>query len=261
MSTVALARARSLHRSKHRRELGLFLAEGPHLVEEALLSGAPLVDVLVAHEALVRPGIKELLDRVRASGADVHSVRTVELDRAADTTTPQGILAVGRIPAPNAERASAAGGWLVLDGVQDPGNVGTLLRACDAFALTGVVTGKGTADPWGPKVVRAGQGAHFRLEIVTGDDPAPTFLDAFAAQGGAIWAAELAGDDVYTCDAPPERFALLLGSEAHGLGSDLLARADRRVCVPQPGVADSLNVAMAGVVLLSFMTHARGAAR
>lgn len=258
MSTAALARARSLHRSKNRRELGLFLAEGPHLVEEALLSETPLTEVLVAHEALERPGMKELLERVRAQGAEVHAVRNLDLDRAADTSTPQGLLAIARLPAQHEHPASLGGGWLVLDGVQDPGNVGTLLRACDAFALTGVVAGTGTADLWGPKVVRAGQGAHFRLELVSGEDPAPAFLAALTGCGGEIWAAELAGDDVYTCDAPPTCFALLLGSEARGIASDLLACAHRRVSVPQPGVADSLNVAMAGVVLLSWMTHLRG---
>src|SRR5204863_3565318 len=110
-----------------------------------------------------------------------------------DTDTPQGIVAVVAMGDPPADPFAAPGLWLVLDEVQDPGNVGTLLRAAEAFGARGVMATAGTADLWSGKVVRAGQGAHFRLTLVPDAEPR---LPEFASAGGVLWAATLDGEDV-----------------------------------------------------------------
>jgi RNA methyltransferase, TrmH family len=175
-----------------------------------------------------------------------------------DTDTPQGIVAVVAMPEAPAAPFAAAGAWLLLDEVQDPGNVGTLLRAAEAFGARGALATEGTADLFSGKVVRSAQGAHFRLTLLAA---APATLDAFAAAGGAVWAAAADGESVYAAPRPPALFALALGNESRGVSDAVARRAVRSVAVPQRGRADSLNVAMAGSVLLSWLTRDDGGER
>lgn len=251
MATTALEHARRLLRPAHRRADGRFLAEGPHVVREALDAGAAVEDVFVSADAADRPEIATTSRRAAEAGAAVRTVPARDLLTICDTSTPQGIVAVVRVPATPERPFEAPGAWLLLDEIQDPGNVGTLLRSSEAFGLRGVVAGPGTADPWSGKVLRSGQGAHFRLVLLEGDLAA--HLDAFSAAGGELWAASREGEDVYGVTTAPPRLLLALGNEARGLSEALLARAARRVAVPQRGRLDSLNVAMAGTVLLSWL--------
>jgi TrmH family RNA methyltransferase len=110
----------------------------------------------------------------------------------------------------------------------------------------------GTADFFSGKVVRSAQGAHFRLALLPAE---PEILDGFLAVGGVVWAAATDGESVYAAPAPPPLCALALGNEIRGVSPEIAARAARRVGVPQRGRADSLNVAMAGSVLLSAITE------
>jgi len=265
MSSPSVSRARTLKKARHRREAGLALAEGPHVVAEALEVRGALVEIFASHEALDGDGLKQIVERATSVGVPIHAVRGRELAGLADTRTPQGVIGVIEIPPPPPEPLAEPGLWLFLDGVQDPGNVGTLLRAADAFGARGAITTEGTADLWGGKVIRAGQGAHLRLALLAHGFPgvdAASFLAALRAAGGELWTAESGGDPIYAAPAPPERVVVALGSEAHGLRPATLAAADRRVSVPQRGSADSLNVAMAGTVLLSWMACGpRGASR
>jgi TrmH family RNA methyltransferase len=252
---MPLERARRLLRPAHRRSEGLFLAEGPHVVRDALDAGAAVEEAFVAHEAASDAEIAACAALAESRAAAVHRVSGRDLARICDTETPQGIVAVVRRPVPPQRPFAAPALWLLLDGVQDPGNVGTLLRSAEAFGAAGAIAGPGTADLWSGKTLRAGQGAHFRLVLF--DGPLAPHLDALAAAGGALWAADRGGESVYDAPPPPPLCALALGSEAHGLSPDVLARAQRRVRVPQRGRADSLNVAMAGSVLLSRLAERR----
>lgn len=258
MSGYSLSRARRLLQAKHRRGSGLFLGEGPHLLDDALAAasrgGRPPLQVFVRSGTL-GAGADAALDRARSAGVPVREVDERELASLADTRTPQGIVAVLHVPDAPAAPFSGLGLWLLLDGVGDPGNAGTLLRAADAFGVSGVVALPGTVDLWAAKTVRAGQGAHLRLVVLQDDGPAR--LAEFRAAGGAVWAAERAGVSVYEAPPRPPRLMLALGNEAHGLSSAAADVASLRVCVPQRGPADSLNVAMAGAVLLSWLSRDR----
>ncbi|MCG3135250.1 MAG: putative tRNA/rRNA methyltransferase [Planctomycetes bacterium] len=248
---------RDLTRPAARREAGHFLAEGPHLLEEALAAGAHVAEVHVARERAAPDGpFGPILRRAVDAGARIRAVSHHDISKLADTDTPQGIVSVVRTPAPPEDPFAVPGLWVVLDGVQDPGNVGTLLRSAEAFGARGAIQGTGTADAWGGKVLRSAQGAHFRLVLIDASGPGAldAALDSFAAKGGAVWGAAQEGDDVYSVAAVPPRLALVLGSEARGISDALRPRATRMVSVPQRGRAESLNVAMAGSILLSWLS-------
>ena len=160
-------------------------------------------------------------------------------------------------PDPQVLLSSPSGRFLLLDGVQDPGNLGTLVRAARAFALDGVVALDGTVDPWNPKAVRASAGASFRVPVlkVGWEEPVAPLL----RRGGVhLLVAEPGGEDVARV-RPPRPWALVIGSEARGIRGRVLEAAERRVEVPMPGGAESLNAGVAGAILLYAL--GRGEAR
>ncbi|RMH14891.1 MAG: RNA methyltransferase [Gemmatimonadetes bacterium] len=164
----------------------------------------------------------------------------------AATDTPQGVLAVVDEPAASWEVLRAAEGVLVLDAVQDPGNVGTLARTAVGLGLGGVVVLDGTADPWGPKAVRASAGAMFHAPPVrAGADDLASWSER---EGVALLAGAASGTDVARCEAPAA-WALVLGNEGAGVRPEL-AQHVRAVAVPLGGRFESLNVAQAGAILM-----------
>ncbi|MEP0549033.1 MAG: RNA methyltransferase [Rhodothermales bacterium] len=239
----------SLHRKKHRDRAGEFLVEGLRSVESALAAGASLVEILVTEEASRDERVRALLDNASVS---VHAVAARDLDRIADTATTQGIVAVARTALADAD--TLTGAIVALDGVQDPGNVGAILRTAAWFGADAVLAGPGTADPFGPKAVRAAMGGLWDLRIAATDDLAGA-LDRLRASGHPLFGADLDGEPA-SAWSPPHAAVLVLGSEAHGLSGDVRARLDGRVRIgaphadaDRPGV-ESLNVSVAAGVLL-----------
>lgn len=238
---------RSLRRRKGRAEHGLFLAEGPRVVSDLLDSPLRTETLIVARSAAREGALAELARRAAAAGVPVETLPDAELEALADTASPQGVMAVGRIP----ERA-----WpereprriLVLDAVGDPGNVGTLIRTAEAAGAEAVVCLPGTADPWSPKVVRAAAGSAFRIPVLgLGWEAARARI---REAGLALWAADPAGEPFFRGEVAPGRLALALGNEAHGISPAVLEAADRRISIPMAGRAESLNVAAAGAILM-----------
>jgi TrmH family RNA methyltransferase len=242
----------SLNRSEIRRREGLYLVEGARLVGEALGSGAPLVEIL--HDAAFADGgaAAGLLDRAEARGVPVRRLPARDLRRLCETKTPQGIVAVVRQAEPEPEPADRPGVLLVLDAVADPGNVGTLVRAADAFAARGVLAGPGSASYTNGKVLRGAMGSTFHLPLWTVAD-LPAELGRRAAAGEEVLAATLAG-------APPRpvrsggRVCLVLGNEARGVSPEVRRVCGEEVTIPCPGRAESLNVALAGGILLALLS-------
>ena len=207
-----------LHDRRWRDKLGLFAVEGEDLVESGLAAGLEAVDVLVAEEDVTQ----ELLAEVSALA---HPPRIVAVFRRDDL--PRGTRPVA----------------LALWHVADPGNVGTLLRAADAFGA-GVALSGGCADPTGPKAVRASMGALFRVPV-SGFDEAPGKRVALVPSGGIPLSELDSGDEVL----------LVLGAEREGLPSEVVDRCDERATIPQPGGGESLNVALAGAIALYELTR------
>jgi TrmH family RNA methyltransferase len=257
MSSSLQTLIRDLHRRRGRERRGLALAEGVRLVEEALASGVTLRGAAAspALEGTLRG--KALKAALTGQGVQVEDLTDPELETLADTEHPQGIIAVIEPKRWTLSdiRVNPGATILVLDGVQDPGNVGTMLRTALGLGAAGVVALKGTADLTNPKVIRGAMGASFRLPAVSA---APDEFIAWARlQRAQIWVTDAAGETENWCvgrgDRPP--LALVVGNEGAGIGASLAAAADRRIAIPLARGVDSLNVAVAAGILLYEVTR------
>ena len=252
MGGSLLTTIRDLHRRRGRERRGLALAEGVRLVEEALAAGIGVRGAAVSPALEATPRGSALKSALRDRGVALVEVGPAELDELADTEHPQGVVAVIEPRAWTLADVPAGPGAvvLVLDAVQDPGNVGTLLRTALGLGASGVVALKGTADLTNPKVLRGSMGAAFRLPAVPA---APeTFLAWAEEHGVELWVAAAngkpAGSRGPRVRRPP--LALVVGNEGAGVGAALEAAARRQVSIPlAPGV-ESLNVAVAAGILL-----------
>ena len=229
------------------------LVEGVRAVSEALDAGVKVSFAVRSPKLEATEGGRALARRLEA--LDVAQVDDEELARLSDTERHQGVLLVCEEPTAHLDRLESGGRYLVLDRVQDPGNAGTLIRAAVAFGLDGVVCLDGTVDAWGAKTVRAAAGMVFRLGVVRAD--AADAIARLAELSVPILVADAAGKDV------DERrfdkgFALVVGNEGGGVRQELLDAAEARVAVGMPGPAESLNVAMAGAILLHALTRENG---
>lgn len=240
---------RHLHLRKGRERRGLALAEGVRLVEEVIAAGVPLRAAVISPALEATPRGKALADLLRARAPRIEDVTDRALAELAATEHPQGVLAVIEPPAWKTDQIAVGPDTvaLMLDGVQDPGNVGTLIRSAWALGAAGVLALPGTTDLGNPKVLRATMGAAFRLPVVA--LPVPDALDWCAAHPVEVWVAAADGAPVASVSrAGP--VALVVGNEGAGVSREVARRATRRVAVPLRPGAESLNVAVAAGILL-----------
>ncbi len=268
LTNVKAQRVRSvaaLGRRSVRERDGLFLAEGPQAVREAVRFRPDAVREVFADET-GRDRCGEILDAARDRGLPVRDTSPQVLAAMCDTTTPQGVLAVcrrvdvgleevlGGGPEPGRAdgRADRRGGprlLVVLTNIRDPGNAGTVIRGADAAGADAVLVGTNSVDVYNPKVVRSAVGSHFHIPLVVGLD-VPPLLARLREQGIVSLAADGTGSvSLYDADlAAPH--AWVMGNEAWGLPPELLDACDQAVAVPLYGKAESLNLAMAATVCL-----------
>lgn len=242
-----------LARRKVREAEGLFLAEGIRVVEELLAANLTL-RLAVASPALEETERGRALADALGERGEVRRLSRGALGELAETRTSQGILVVAEAPVAGLEMIPAEGvaTLLVMDGVQDPGNLGTLARSAAAFGCAGLLCLPGTVDPWNPKAVRASAGGLFRLPVVTAG--APEALDWLARSGFRLLGADAGGEPV--AEAPgPDRVALAVGNEGAGLTEAVAWACDGMVAVPMRGGMESLNVAVATGILLYVITR------
>jgi RNA methyltransferase, TrmH family len=250
MAGSLLTTIRDLHRRRARERRGLALAEGVRLLEEALAARVPIRGAAVAPGLEGTPRGSALKSALERAGVRVERVSDAELESLADTEQPQGVVAVIEPREWRLEYLAPAPGRpvLVLDAVQDPGNVGTILRTALGLGGAGVVALKGTADLHNAKVLRGSMGALFRLPAVATD--AADYLAWAKSTGLETWVAAADGEPLRKRARADHPVALVLGNEGAGVGAALSAAADRRVAIPLgPGV-ESLNVAVAAGILL-----------
>jgi TrmH family RNA methyltransferase len=244
-----LSLARDLRRRKARERHNLFVAEGVRTVEELLRSGLTVRGLLTAPQISHAPRGAALRDQALGQGIPVGDVSDADFASAAETDAPQGVLAIAAVPPRSLDQLELppAARLLVLDGVQDPGNVGTILRTAAALGVAATLALPGTVDLWNAKVVRSAMGAHFRHPALSCTGEA---LDAFlAARGVTLWGADAHGAPV-TGLARPQRLALAVGNEGGGLSPAVRERAACLVSLPIAPDVDSLNVAVATGILL-----------
>jgi RNA methyltransferase, TrmH family len=244
-----LTLARDLKRRKAREKRGLFVAEGVRAVEELVRSSLQIEGILVAPQVEEAPRGAQLLEAVRARSLVIETVAPSEFASAAETDSPQGILALARIPSATLDEIPAAESLrlLILDAIQDPGNVGTLVRTAAALRVAATISLPGTVDLWNAKVVRSAMGAHFHHTLVmcSGDE-----LLAFRkSRGVELWGADAGGSPVSGA-AVPRRLGIVVGNEGAGLSESIRSELDRIVSIPMAPGAESLNVAVAAGILL-----------
>jgi TrmH family RNA methyltransferase len=259
LTKARFSELRALLDRRRRQEAGRFLVEGYHGVEEALLAGAPVEEVVIGEGAGKSPAGGRIEGLARAAGTRVASAPRRLVDRLCDAESPQGVVAVLRSPDPGAPLPFDRDGiHVVLDGIQDPGNAGAILRAADAFGCASAVFCRGTVDPLNPKVLRAAQGSHFHLAVAQGA-AGPAVAAAARAAGHRVLAAVSSGGvSLYDTLRPGPRVCVVLGNETRGPAPETLGACDARLTIPLRGRAESLGVAAAAAVVLAWFAGPGG---
>ena len=246
---------REIRRASSRGSLtpgGFCVAEGPHLMEEALRSGLEISAILATDNSLLSTE-KALRNRPKTR---LFVLSLALFDAVSTTENPQGVLSLVRPPDwAEADLFRGTPLILLLDAVQDPGNAGTLLRAAEAFGATGALFLKGTASPWNPKTLRASAGSLFRLPVLSSLTPAAA-LELLARRAVPAWTTvPTGGTPIHHTDLRGP-CAFVIGSEAHGVSAEL-RKSLKGTMIPTRSV-ESLNAAVAGAVVLYEAARQRG---
>lgn len=244
-----------LDKARTRRKENAFVIEGVRIVADAPI--AAILELFVTEEALLLPPVGAKVRAAQEAGIPVIQVTPELMERMADTKTPQGVLAVCRIPSYTEEelltgRKTGAGVQapllLILENLQDPGNLGTIFRTAEAAGVTGILMNRGTVDLTNPKTVRATMSAVFREPFCVTDDLAAS-IAKLRQSGIRTYAAALDADMDYDAPDLTAPAAFLIGNEGNGLTPETQALADCRVRIPMEGRIESLNAAMAAGIL------------
>ncbi len=242
-----IERVRDLLTARGRRAQGRYGIEGPTLIAEAQRSAVRICELYAVAASLAEhPAL------ANDATLPVFIVSGKVFARLSDLDAPTGLLAVVDVAAADPlDILARPGTVLLLAGVNDPGNAGTLVRSAEAFGAAGVLFGSGGVDPFSPKVVRAAMGSLFRVPVAT--IGAPALLAALAQTQRVLLAADAAGDDIGLIERLSDA-VLAIGNERCGV-RDWLPRWDRAVKIPQTGAAESLNAAVAGSILLYVLSR------
>ncbi|MGB9791574.1 MAG: 23S rRNA (guanosine(2251)-2'-O)-methyltransferase RlmB [Thermacetogeniaceae bacterium] len=241
-----------LKKKRFREREQRFIVEGVNFVEEALKSGVELDFLVCTEKGLQREKSKSLLEYQAKAGIPIYIVDEDVFAKIAETETPQGVLAVGRKPVWEEDKILERdkGIWVALDAIQDPGNLGTIIRTAEAVGAEAVFLGEGTADLYNPKALRATMGSVFRV---------PTFsrvnlgelLGRMKKSGIFVVAADPHAEQIYyEADLRHLRVAVVIGNEGRGIDRHLLELSDIRVKIPLEGKVESLNAAVASALIL-----------
>ena len=233
----------SLRQQKFRKELGLFVVEGRKMADELLHSHFETVN-LFATEAFLND---------HPAFVEAEIVSEMQMEQMSGQDTPPGILAVVRIPEQKEIKTSSRF-VLALDGIANPGNMGTLLRTAEWFGITDVVCSPDCVELWNPKTVQATMGSLFRMQVWKAD--LPSFLHEASSKGKAVYGALLEGENLFEMREKPEGI-IVIGSESHGIRADVLPCITRPVTIPRVGgsLTESLNAAVAGGIIMAEITR------
>jgi RNA methyltransferase, TrmH family len=230
---------------------GRILLDGPHLVEEALAAGLSILDATFTAAALEAPEAFLLAERLAGSGTAVHAVSEQVMHALSPVASPAGVVAVAARPATSLAAALEPAPQLVLigAGIQEPGNVGAIIRSAEAGGATGVVFTAGSADPFGWKALRGSMGSAFRVPIATEPNVAAVLTEARAAGLRIIATVPRGARTMYEADLRGP-LALLVGAEGAGLPPGLIQTASETVTIPMRAPVESLNAAVATALLI-----------
>ncbi len=235
-----------LETKKYRDRFGLYLIEGENLIEEAYKNGAEF------QEILIRMGDESRFMRPWMDKEEVFVVEPKLFSELAQTETSQGIIASVKKPILSLEEFienKSPGNFVVLDRLQDPGNIGTIIRTADAAGYKLVIAMKGTADIFSPKVVRSATGSLFRVPIAFVENN-QELIDFANKAGKKLTATCLDDSKFYYEEDLKENIALIVGNEGNGIDQDLIAKSDVKIKIPMQGSIESLNAAVAAAIIM-----------
>ena len=239
------------HSSRERRKVGLTVLDGIHLVRAYIDAQGPPHAIAVAESAMAREELAGIL--ADCSPQSVNVLADKLMAEASSLDSPAFVMAL--VGTPEARAVPSDASVLVLEDMQDPGNVGSMLRSAAAAGITQIVLSKNTVFAWSPKVLRAAQGAHFLLNVVEGADVI-AYVRSYRGQSLALVPRGAGVGRLYDVDMKGPT-AILIGNEGSGLSRELIAVATHRVAIPMPGKVESLNAAAAGAICLFEMARQR----
>lgn len=228
----------SLYHKKQRQQEGLFIAEGPKLITELLASDFTIKTIYATEQFLVNNSVKH---------PAVTTITEQELARISNLQTPNQVLAVVQQPLPNTAPDFSSGLCLALDGIQDPGNLGTIIRIADWFGIKQIICSLDTVELYNPKVIQSTMGSFLRTKLWY-QDLATTLTNANVPVFGAL----LDGQSIYQTTKPTAGI-LVIGSEGNGISSQVLPHISHPVTIPRIGGAESLNAAVATGIIVSHL--------
>ncbi|AST92803.1 MULTISPECIES: TrmH family RNA methyltransferase [Sutcliffiella] len=235
---------KKLHKKKEREIAKTFLIEGFHLVEEALKVDGLVEEIIISENENIPANWK-------IDNATWYIVSDDVLKAISETETPQGVSAVCQFQSNNESMLTKSSKVLMLDNVQDPGNVGTMIRTAEAAGIDTIVLGDGTADLYNGKVVRATQGAIFHVPIIR--ENLQTWIEKCKEIGIPVYGTALENGMPYTDVKPTTSFALLVGNEGQGVAKEYLSKTDKNLYIPIYGKSESLNVGIAAGILMYYL--------
>lgn len=240
---------KSLYRKKDRWETRLFLMEGIKIIEEAISNDINLRYIILNNKLLSTENGQKFCKK-NSSFRNLIKVPDNIFKEICDTDNPQGILAIGEFEINLLDSAKDINSYLIfLDGLQDPGNIGTIIRTCDAFSYHGIVLGENCADPYNPKVVRATMGSIFRVPIYYTTNNIDS-LENLKNKNYKIYATSLMGSiPNYEIDYNG-KYVIVIGNESRGVDEMIIRLADELIKIPMPGGSESLNAGVAASIIM-----------
>lgn len=241
---------KSLYRKKDRMRSKSFIIEGIKIIEEALFHGYPLRHIVYTDKLLSIGEGKEFFQRIKNLNNLVYVPENI-FKEISDTENPQGILAVAELNYKTMEELELdkEPSLLFLDSLQDPGNMGTIIRSADAFNIDGVIITPGSVDPYNPKVVRATMGSIFRTPLYYSSDNIKD-LKEMQSKGIILYSTSL-NNSIPIKEADfKEGFVLIIGNESKGVGEEFFSLSNQLIKIPMPGGAESLNAGVAASIIM-----------
>lgn len=241
---------KALANKKSREEKALYFIEGIRFVEEAIKEKAQVDKILVSERLEHNKGGKEILERVKYSGYSTFLLPEKLFKEISDTESPQGIMAVLRNRQISLDDVlGEINNLLILESLQDPGNMGTIIRTADAAGITGIIASKGCVDIYNPKVLRSTMGSIFRVPVYVSGDLIQT-IGIIKSRGIKVYAAHLQGEINYFEADLTKNTAVIIGNEANGLSDAAAGASHVLLKIPMSGRAESLNASVAASILM-----------
>lgn len=251
---------KSLKQRKNREELGLFFIEGLRMAEEAIKENARIVRVLMSDRFANGESAESILKWSEKTGCQTIVIPDRLFEEISDTITPQGILMVVEARFYEVDEILKSRNYLlVADSIQDPGNLGTIIRTADAAGFTGVIVSKGCVDVYNPKVLRSTMGSIFRVPICFAGSLTGT-LEKLRLKGISIYASHLSAKVSCYDVNMTNNIAIIVGNEANGISDEVLPHTDMLIKIPMYGRTESLNASIAAGILMYECVRQRIAA-